>query len=254
VAVIDPAGDVRVGAPAQIGAVVARGAALTLPGTGRPARLLWRPGHDALLYASAGNGADAATLTLLDLTSGKATGITSLTDLLDVAFSPDGSLLLLDTANGMLIWPVNGQAPRGVIPESDPLAQAWWSPDGRWLLVADSAGLKLYSAASEWRARAALTYVAPLSEPAISGVPAWRPATANPWSPDGSALIFASGPASWQGVGLAAPRSGPAGLYVERVGANGPATSPTLIASGDVTAPSWGYSDPSTVPLMAVAA
>ena len=43
VAVIDPSGAVRVGAPAQTGAVEARGAALALPGTGRPARLLLAP-------------------------------------------------------------------------------------------------------------------------------------------------------------------------------------------------------------------
>ncbi len=146
VAVIDPSGAVRVGAPAQTGAVVAHGAALTLPGTGRPARLLWRPGHDQLLYPTAGNGADATTLQLLDLASGKTTTITSITGLRDVDFSPDGSNLLLDTPSGMLIWPVNGQAPRGVIPESDPLAQAWWSPDGRRLLVGDSAGTADFTA------------------------------------------------------------------------------------------------------------
>jgi hypothetical protein len=251
VAVIDPDGAVRVGAPAQAGSVVARGAALTLPGTGRPARLLWRPGHDQLLYPTAGAGADATTLRLLDLASGKDSALTSLTDLRDVAFSPDGALLLLDTASGMLLWPVGENAPRGVIAENDPLAQAFWSPDGRWILVDDSAGLRLYSAASGWREQAALTYASPLSAPAISATTPWRPATANPWSPDGTAFVFASGPAQWQGARLATPTSGSAGVYVERIGASGPSGAPALIASGGVTAPSWGYSDPSTVLLTA---
>ncbi len=251
VAVIDPSGAVRVGPPAQTGTIVARGAALTLPGTGRPARLLWRPGHDQLVYPTAGDGADATTLRLLDLASKKDIAITSLTGLRDAAFSPDGSLLLLDTTSSMLLWPVSGQAPRGVIQESDPLAQAWWSPNGSWLLVADSAGLRLYSAASGWRLQATLTYTTPLTAPTISATTPWRPATANPWNPDGSAFVFASGPAQWQGVSLATPRAGPAGIYVERMGANGPSGAPALIASGDVTAPSWGYSDPSTVLLVA---
>ncbi len=253
VAVIDPNGSVRVGAPAQTGTVVASGAALALPGTGRPARLLWRPGHNQLLYPSAGDGAAVTALSLLDLASGTSTSVTSLTGLLDVDFSPDGSLLLLHTTSGLLIWPVNGPAPRGVINENDPLAQVWWSPDGRRLLVADNAGLRLYSAASGWRAQASLAYATPLSEPATSGGTAWRPATANPWSADGTAFVFASGPAQWQGADLAVPLSAPSGVYVEHVGANGPSGTPSLIASGDVTAPSWGYSDPSTVLLMAAA-
>lgn len=251
VAVIDPGGAVRVGAPAQTGTVMARGAALNLSGTGRPARLLWRPGHDQLLYPTAGDSADATTLLLLDLASGKSANVTRLTGLLDAAFSPDGSLLLLDTTSGILIWPVNGQAPRGVIEESDPLAQAWWSPDSRRLLVADSAGLRLFNAANGWRTQASLTYATPLAGPSISGETAWRPATANPWNPSGTAFIFASGPGQWQGASLAPPRSGPSGVYVEQVGASGPSGAPSLIASGNVTAPSWGYSDPSTVLLMA---
>ena len=251
VAVIDPDGAVRVGAPARMGSVVARGAALTLPGTGRPARLLWRPGHETLLYPTAGDQPGVTALRWLDLASGETTLFTTLTDLRDAAFSPDGSMIALDLPNSLLIWSLDGGGMVRAIPESDPLAQAFWSPDGRWILVEDSAGMRLYSVKGAFQPRASLTYAAPLSAPAIGATTPWRPATTNPWSPDGSALVFASGAAQWQGARLATPTSGSAGVYVARVGASGPSGAPALIASGDVTAPSWGYSDPSTVLLTA---
>jgi Tol biopolymer transport system component len=247
VAVIDPEGAVRVGPPAQTGKIMAHGAIQTLSGTGRPARLLWRPGHETLLYPTAGAQPDTTELRWLDLTSGQTSQFTTQTNLRDVAFSPDGSMVLLDLPDSLLIWPVDGAGSRRSIPESDPLAQAFWSPDGRWILVEDSAGMRLYSVTGDTQPQATLTYAAPLSAPTISAGTPWRPATANPWNPDGSAIVFASGPAQWQGASLARPQRGPAGIYVEQIGENGPSGAPTLIASGDVRVPSWGYSDPSTV-------
>lgn len=246
VAVIDPTGDLRVGPPTQTGSVMARGAVPYLPGTGRPARLLWRPNHDQIVYPTAGDGADATTLRLLDLASGKSTPITSLTGLEDASFSPDGASLLLHTASGLLIWPLGAQAPQASIADSDPLLQAWWSPNARWLLTADASGLRLYSAARHWASVATLTYATPLREPQVSSNTPWRPETINPWSSDGTALVFASPAARWQSASLPAPRAGSAGVYVEQISANGPTGSLALIASGDVTTPSWSSVDPST--------
>ncbi|HEX9038559.1 MAG TPA: hypothetical protein VF808_16365 [Ktedonobacterales bacterium] len=253
VAVIDPNGNVLIGAPSQTGKIIARGAALTLPGSDRPARLLWRPGHDALVYPAAGDQPNTTTLRLLDLASGRATTLTTISGLLDASFSPDGASLLLHTNDGLLLWSLARGAPETAITDSDPLLQAWWSPDSRWLLMADSAGLRLYSAASAWRVQASLTLAMPLTEPATGGISAWRPATANPWRADGSAFVFASGPAQWAGGSAATLDPSPAGVYVERLSASGPSGGPALIASGDVSAPSWGYSDPSTVLLLPAA-
>lgn len=250
VAVINAGGDILVGAPAQTGKVVARGAALTLPGSDRPARLLWRPGHNALVYFTASDAPNATTLRLLDLDSGASSFIISVSGVRDAAFSPDGATLLIQISDGMLIWPLDQRVPRASILESDSVAQTYWSPDSRWLLVEDDEGLRLYSAASHWNAQAALTFVTPLGAPVISATTPWRPATANPWSPDGASFVFASGPAAWMSQGSVSLRPSPAGIYVERVSASGPDASPTLIASGNVSAPSWGYSDPSTVLLM----
>ncbi len=64
VAVVDGRGDLRLGAPGAEGEVVAHNAALTLPLSGRPARVLWQPGHNALLYAT-GNASGGVTLDLI---------------------------------------------------------------------------------------------------------------------------------------------------------------------------------------------
>ncbi|HZC04993.1 MAG TPA: hypothetical protein VE338_05070 [Ktedonobacterales bacterium] len=254
VAVIDPNGAVRLGSAPQIGAVVAQDALVRLgtPGDTLPARLLWQPGHNALVYPSAGENG-ATTLTLLDLAAHKSHAITSVTSLRDVAFSPDGSLLLLAMPASYMVWPIYGAAPRAVIEESDPLAQAYWSPDGRWLLLEDHTGARLIRT-SDWSAQATLTYANPLTEPQTSDTTPWRPAASSPWSADSSAFTFASGKAVWQGQSLTAPQNGAsAGLYVEQVSQTTAQGAPTLIASGAITAPGWSCPDPSTTLLQAAA-
>lgn len=250
VAVIDPSGAVRVGPASQIGGVVARGALISLPGNGMPARLLWQPGYDALVYPSAGaNG--AVTLTRLDLASHASQPITSVSGLRDAAFSPDGSLLLLATPTSFLVWPLAGQAPRASITEGDPLAQAWWSPDGRWLLIEDRDGARLIRA-SDWSVRATLTYASPLAAPQITTATPWRPGASSPWSGDSAAFTFASAAATWQGQPLPTPKDGAAaGLYVAQVTSDAVSGTPTLIASGPLTAPGWSCPNPSTTLLMA---
>jgi len=251
VAVIGPNGSVRVGPAAQVGSVVAHGALARLPGSQLPARPLWQPGHDALLYPSAGANSET-TLTLLDLTTHTSREITSINGLRDVAFSPNGSLLLLATSTGYLVWPMNGQTPRAVINESDALAQAFWSPDGRWLLIEDQSGARLIRT-SDWSVEGTLTYASPLVEPQTSDTTVWRPAAVSPWSADSSAFTFASAAGSWQGQALASPHGASVGLYVEQVSSDAFVGAPKLIVSGPITAPGWSYPDPSTTLLMAAA-
>lgn len=253
VAVIDPNGAVRLGSAPQLGSIVAQGALLRLgaPGDALPARILWQPGHNALVYPSATQ--DGVALNLLDLTTRESQTLRVATTLRDVAFSPDGSLLLLDQSSDFAVIPVNGQGTDAVIPKRDPLTQAYWSPDGRWLLLEDRVGARLVRT-SDWSVQGNLTYATPLSEPQTSDTTPWRPATSSPWSGDSSAFAFASGPAQWQGQPLATPANGAsAGLYVEQVSQTSPEGTPTLIASGDITAPGWSCPDPSTTLLQAAA-
>lgn len=250
-AVVDPAGNVRVGTPGQTGAVVARGALLTLPtlgGVSHPARLLWQPGQNALLYATAASASagGVVTLRLLDLGSGRSRAALTTTNLLDVAFSPDGSLLLTHTFGTLTLRRLSGGAPVYTIPEADPTALVWWAPDGHALLIQDVAGLTLVDARTG-AVRAQLRYPAPLAEPTPTTL--WRPGASSPWSGDSQQFAFvAPRNATWQGRPLPTPTQGATGLYV--VAASG-AGAPTLIDSHADTQPGWSYPDPATTFLMA---
>jgi hypothetical protein len=243
IAVVDPEGIVRVGAPGQAGRAVAGGALLTLPGGSRPARVLWQPQHQALLYAAAAqHGEPQAQLMLADL-RGHARAVGTAHALLDYAFSPDGSLLLVHTAADFQVWDMRragDQLAAFSWREDDPMALAWWSPDGRRVLVRDRAGLVL----ADVRARRIEQLLAggrPEAEPG-AGM-SWRPLAGSPWSADGSKIVFAdSGTGSWLGHALPAARRGGGGLYAAGVG--GGAGVPELIASGSIAWPSWSYLDP----------
>ncbi len=244
-AVIDPSGAVRVGTPGQQGTIVAHGALLTLPGVNRPARILWQPGHNVLLYATAAP-AQGVALRLLDLNNNQSHTALTLSGLLDVAFSPDGSLLLTHTISGVTAWRLTATGTQKLysIAETNPLALAWWSPDGRWLLLQDTSGLALTDAQTG-AVYARLRYASALGEPSPSAL--WRPGAVSPWSPDGSQFVFVSQRgATWQGKLLPAPTTGNIGLYV--VSASG--SAPTLIDSNDDTQPGWSYPDPATTFLM----
>ena len=56
VAGIDGVGTLSLAVPGKSGQALASGALLTLPGTGRPGRVLWQPGHNALLYDHRASG------------------------------------------------------------------------------------------------------------------------------------------------------------------------------------------------------
>ncbi len=249
-AAVDPTGDVRVGAPGQTGAVVAHGALLQLlpvSGVSRPARVLWQPGGNALLYATAASApaGGMVTLRLLDLGSGQSRAVLTTANLLDVAFSPDGSLLLTHTLAGLSLWRLSGGSALYTIPEADPTALVWWAPDGHALLIQDVAGLTLVDARTG-AVRARMRYATPLAEPTPGAL--WTPGASSPWSGDSQQIVFvAPRGATWQGRALPTPAHSPTGLYV--VSANGGA--PTLIDSHADTQPGWSYPDPATTFLMA---
>ena len=244
VAVLDPGGNLRLGAPGSPGAVIAHSALLTLPLTGRPAHLLWQPGHSALLYPAAG-GSGGVKLTLISL-DGQVRWTLSIPELLDAAFSPDGSLLLVRTPSEFEVFTVGSSTGLFSWKESDPYALPWWAPDSNRLLVLDQSGITLVDVHGHVaKPLGALTETATPSDLAVRNW--WVPAASDPWSADGSQIVFAASRGdTWQGGrALPVPHTGNHGLYVDSISGDRPAF-PRLIDSGNDTLPTWSYPDPST--------
>jgi hypothetical protein len=247
VAVLDSGGDLRVGAPSSPGIILAHGGLLTLPGSDRPAHLLWQPLHNALLYpaASAGGG---VTLSLIGL-DGKVRWSLSLPALVDAAFSPDGSLLLVRTPTQFEVFKVGNTASIFSWSQSDQTALPWWAPDSNRLLVLDHSGLTLVDIHKHVMETLLTVQAADGSSPAPVTSTEWHPATTDPWATGGDQIVFAASKGdSWRTGGkatLPAPTAGDHGLYVVALQGDTPGL-PALIDSGNDSLPTWSYPDPST--------
>jgi hypothetical protein len=249
VALLDAAGEVLLGTPGATATTVeATGALTTLPQTGRPARVLWQPRRDALLYSVAASG--GVTLVLRTI-GGAAHTVATLSALLDTGFSPDGTWVLARTPTDFELWSAAGAAaPAFTWPESDPVALPYWSPDGKLLLVRDAAGLQLVNVAAR-RVQSLLTLPQGGTAAGAGAAPRfWRPATDDPWAPDGASVVFVGhAGATWSGKPLPATSGAGPGLYVASVSAAA-VGAPALVDGGADAQPGWSYADPATVYLV----
>jgi hypothetical protein len=238
---LDSAGNIYLGAPGTSGQVVATGALLTMPNSKRPARLLWQPQHNALLYLATGAQSKAA-VELLAL-GGKPRSLGEVGGLLDLSFSPDGTRLLLRTSQGFEVW--NVAQPGKLVfswTEDDPAALPWWSPAGGRILLQKSDGWQLIDIAR----RSISTLISfPGAPPTdIAGVTSWRPAAGSPWDMTGTRFVFVGNVrAFWQGKTLTKPHASATGLYIADLASG---QTPALIDSGADRSPTWSYLDPST--------
>jgi hypothetical protein len=238
---LDSKGNVYLGAPGASGSVIATGALLTMPNSNRPARLLWQPQHDALLYLASGAQSTAA-VELMPL-GGKPRSLGEVSGLLDLSFSPDGARLLLRTTQGFEIWNV-AQPDKAVFSwtEADPAALPWWSPASGRILVQDSSSWQLVDI--ERRSVSTLITVPGATSTDIAKVSSWHPAAGSPWDATGNRFVFVgTSSALWQGKAITAPHAGTTGLYVADLASS---HAPTLIDSGADRMPTWSYLDPST--------
>jgi hypothetical protein len=247
VAVLGSNGDLRVGEPSSPGTVLAHGSLLTLPGSGRPAHLLWQPLHSALLYPAA-YAAGGVRLTLAGL-DGKVRWSLSVPALVDAAFSPDGSLLLVRTPTEFEVFKVGNTNELFSWSESDAAALPWWAPDSNRLVVLDHSGLILVDIHKRFTV-ALLTFQASGgSPPAAVTSTQWHPATTDPWEMSGDQIVFAARKGdTWRQGGkttLPASGAGDHGLYVVALQGDTPGL-PELIDSGNDILPTWSYPDPST--------
>ncbi|HKV86098.1 MAG TPA: hypothetical protein VJN88_16210 [Ktedonobacterales bacterium] len=241
IAVIDAQGNLLLGTAQSQDRVVATGALVTLPQFARPARVLWQPRHNALLYATTSPG--GVSLRLSDLTSGHTILLGTTALALDYAFSPDGARLLVKTPYMLEVWNVTQPGPPMYMwSESDEIALAWWSPDGSAVLVQDHTGWWLGDIKSGNFDR--ILYESPTSDAPPTNVASWHPAAGSPWSADGARMVFSSGAGMWRGQSLTPPHTGAFGLYVAEP--RNTASQPRLLDSGPDSAASWSYADPST--------
>ncbi len=242
---LDSNGNIYLGAPGTSGRVIAMGALLTMPNSNRPARLLWQPQHDALLYLASGAQSKAA-IELLPL-DGKPHSLGEVSGLLDISFSPDGSLLLLRTTQGFEVWNV-AQPGKAVFSwtEADPAALPWWSPAGGRILVQDASGWQLVDIARH--SISTLVMFPGATTIDLAGASSWHPATGSPWDATGNRFVFISSDNTlWKGKALPAPHASTTGLYVADLASS---QAPTLIDSGADRSPTWSYLDPSTALLV----
>ncbi len=244
VAVLDPSGNLRLGAPSSPGMVIAHGGKLMLPGTGRPAHLLWQPRNSAVLYPTAGDsGGTKLVLVGLD---GKVHWSLQVPSLLDAAFSPSGSLLLVRTPSAFEVFSVGSSRPLFSWTESDPYAQPWWSPSSDQVLIEDRSGftlLDIHRRLSE--AVAAIHEAGGVGGQAVRNW--WVPSVSDPWSPDGGLIVFSASRGDTWGKGkpLPAPQASSRGLYVLSVTGD-TLGAPSLVDSAGDTLATWSYPDPST--------
>ncbi len=243
IAFVTPSGALVAGPAQATLQTVQTNAAITLPG-GLPARVLWRPGQQELLYVAKTTQTNQYTFMLTRLT-GPAIPLASVTQPLRYAFAPNGSQLLIQTAAGYEILPLNKDSAGKPIAISLPNVQfsdPWWSPNSAAILIRTANALYyINSLTGAARLLAALPQI-----PMQSAAAAPIPIPDDPWSADGSAFVFASAGGIWaNGQALPTkPQAAGTGLYVVSVAALNKA--PAFIDWGEHGAISWSTPDPNT--------
>ncbi len=241
-------GAVVVGTPQATPRALAQGAltAIVTPGGVWPARPLWQPRHDAILYPAPGPDAATTALWLVDQ-SGQRREIAAIPDLEAYCWSPDGTMLLARTTAGYQVFDLRG-APVVGWPDASVYSAAWWSPDGDAVMAQTPSALVLAQVGAR-RVTTLVTWTPPLAGPSAlpSAAAAWHPLLGSPWSADGHrfALVAPAG-GVWQGGARLASRATPGtGVYIVDVDALSH-SPPGLADWGEHTGLSWSTPDPDT--------
>ncbi len=229
-------GDLVLGSPGGATRVLQSGV-MTQLADGAPARPLWQPHQNAILYAT-GDPAQPS-LMLTDL-NGHARQILR-APLDGYSWSPDGSHVLIHgngqwsiyATDGTLMMTWHDAAPGGI---------AWWSPDSKFVLVSAPGALSLATLA----AKSAVTLATftttntpvPLAAQAL-------PITGSPWRGDGKQFALVSAGGTWSDHTALATHSGSGtGLYI--ISVNAATHAPKLVDWGQHQALSWSTPDPNT--------
>jgi len=248
---IDASGRLLIGAPGSPANAVASGALTVLPGTpAYPARPLWQPGADAVVYAvaSAGPTPDITTLVLRP-GNGVLQSLLTVANLQQYAWSPDGQELLVRTASDYRLYSAGG-ALRFTWNDTSAASLPFWSPEGRWLLILEPDNAALVNVATHQRQtllRGTFTLPQPPGDASLA--PFLRPATNSPWNNASSAVLLTSnGQGTWEAQPnkpLPTSEGSGNGLYLVTLAQDNSAPQfPTLVDWGAHQNVAWSTLDP----------
>ena len=206
-----------------------------------PARALWQPHQNAILYATA-NPAGSATdsLMLTDLAGHTHTIMQGAFDA--YAWSPDGQHILVHTVDQWTIYALDGTSVM-MWKDTDPTPLAWWSPDGHALLVRSPLTLTLITLADK-TVQQLVTFAASTTLAPSLAAGAY-PVTGSPWNSDSRRFALVASGGTWHDHTALATRSKPgSGLYI--ISISGLTKAPSLVDWGEHQALSWSTPDPNT--------
>lgn len=236
VAWVTDGGDLVLGTPGAIPTHVLAKNALVQLANGAPARALWQPGHNAILFAD--GSATQVTLVVSDL-AGKTRQIAQ-GPFDGYAWSPDGAHLLVHQPGQWIIY-TSGGASAMMWNDMATGGVPWWSPDGRYVLVLAPTSLTLVTLATK-SAQTLANFTAPTATmPAPGG-----PLSGSPWSSDSRSFALVAHGGTWQDhAALVTHATSGTGLYIVNLGAV--AHAPKLVDWGEHQALSWSTPDPNTL-------
>ncbi len=215
-------------------------------------RLLWRPGHQNQSFVYANIQPQTAKSSNTSLTeqlilrtpTGSQTTLATCT-CTQFAWSPDGNALLYNTGATDTILNLENHSTFTF--STEPGAVPYWSPDSQFLLLDGPHNLMLVSPANKQQTRLLTdnqdTKIAqPVSLPPNTAL--LQPVPNSLWSADSRHFIFLN---HQRLSGLGNDLSSSNGLYTASINAKGQLQStPSSIASGNITQAGWTYEDPNT--------
>jgi len=244
IASITDAQTLVIGQPAQTVQTLRKDALSLLP-SGYPARPLWQPQHDAILYASSGADAQSTTLQLTDL-QGKSKTVSNVVGLQQYCWSPNGDMLLLRTAQGYTIHSLAGG--KDISWDDASVSIPWWSPNSHYVATQSATALTLVTLST-----GSMKVLATLHDPAVSQVAAdasllFHPVAGNIWNTDSSGFALVTTSGTWfNGTNLVTKpmvNAEASGLYIVTLQ---PITKPpALVDWGEHQSLSWSTANPNT--------
>lgn len=209
--------------------------AVSLLGNGMPARALWQPGQQNILYLAREPLSGSPVLHLINL-SGRVSATFNTQDVQDFSWSPDGKYILIRSSTHYTILDIHGNT---VFTWSigAPSSAAYWSPDSAHILVQKPAGLDYVDIGSHLLQHV-VSYPSEMNMDLNEIIPGM-----SPWNKNSKTFLFTAPAGSqWmQNTTLKSEKQPGDGLYTVLLNSDGSlnAASPKLIDWGLYEETGW---------------